>query len=81
MESEIGSELGTLKSNSKRQRAPDVEEGVRLDAIKLSYSVKVQGKTKQLLRDITLRLDSGELCALMGSSGAGKRYEKTYFCS
>ena len=73
IESEIGAELWTWKQD-QRPRVPDVEEeGVRLDAINISYSINVNGKPKQLLRDISLRLNSGELCALMGSSGAGKR--------
>ncbi len=73
MDSNIGSELWSWKPN-QHPRAVDVEdEGVRLDAIRVSYSVTADGKQKQLLRDISLRLDSGELCALMGSSGSGKR--------
>jgi ABC-type multidrug transport system ATPase subunit len=47
--------------------------GVRLDVRDVSYSVFYGGKEKKLLRNINMRLEPGEMCALMGSSGAGKR--------
>ncbi|CAM9157731.1 unnamed protein product [Ectocarpus fasciculatus] len=46
--------------------------GVELDVKNLNYSVIVNKKTRQLLRDVTFHLEPGEMCALMGPSGAGK---------
>ncbi len=47
--------------------------GVRLDVRNVSYSVMVKRKEKKLLRNVNVRLVPGEMCALMGPSGAGKR--------
>lgn len=49
--------------------------GLRLDVRNVTYSVNIKGKDKILLRSINMRLEPGEMCALMGSSGAGKRCE------
>jgi ABC-type multidrug transport system fused ATPase/permease subunit len=46
---------------------------VQLDVKNLNYSVVVNKKTRQLLRDVSFHLEPGEMCALMGPSGAGKR--------
>lgn len=70
------SELWTWKSS-----APNVtsampkqdDEGVSVDVINVSYCVMANGKEKQLLRDVNISLQPGEMCALMGPSGAGKR--------
>jgi ABC-type glutathione transport system ATPase component len=61
----------------QQRRSHDLEggdDGVRLDVINLSYSLKINNKLKALLKNISFRVYPGELCALMGSSGAGKRY-------
>ena len=51
-----------------------VPKGVKLHASDLCYSVIVDGKLKRILKNVTFSLDSGDMCALMGPSGAGKRY-------
>lgn len=39
----------------------------------LSYSVKFGKNEKVILQNINMLLKSGDMCALMGASGAGKR--------
>ena len=46
---------------------------VKVDVVDLCYSVALNGKMKRLLKNVSFNLDSGNLCALMGPSGAGKR--------
>jgi ABC-type multidrug transport system fused ATPase/permease subunit len=49
--------------------------GAKLDAIDLCYSIVNQkGKMKRLLKNVSFSLEPGDMCALMGPSGAGKRY-------
>ena len=48
--------------------------GAKVDVTDLCYSVVVNGKMKRLLKNVCFNLDPGDLCALMGPSGAGKRY-------
>ena len=47
----------------------------RLDVVNLSYRVvdPRTKKEKKLLRGITFSVHPGDLCAIMGPSGAGKR--------
>ncbi len=75
MDVEMGSELWGWKQDHKHRNLEEiVGDGVRIDVVDVSYSVTVNKNTvKHLLRNVNLRLDSGELCALMGPSGAGKR--------
>jgi ABC-type multidrug transport system ATPase subunit len=47
--------------------------GMYVDVVDVSYHVEIKGKKKQLLSNVSLRLYPGEMCALMGPSGAGKR--------
>jgi ABC-type multidrug transport system ATPase subunit len=47
--------------------------GAKVDVVDLCYSVALNGKMKRLLTNVSFNLDSGNLCALMGPSGAGKR--------
>ncbi len=71
----LGSDSILLKKNGFRSDfVEDSVIGVRLDVRNVSYSVFSNGKDKKLLRNISFRLDPGEMCALMGSSGAGKRF-------
>ena len=39
----------------------------------VSYNVTVGKVVKRLLKDINLRINGGDMCAVMGPSGAGKR--------
>ena len=43
----------------------------------LDLSLKVGGNQKQLLRDVTGRIDSGSMWGIMGASGAGKCKRET----
>lgn len=45
-----------------------------IDAQLVSYSVSCEGKTKKLLHNATVNVQPYELCAIVGASGAGKRY-------
>ena len=51
-----------------------IGNGAKVDVTDLCYSVVVNGKMKRLLKNVCFNLDPGDLCALMGPSGAGKRY-------
>ena len=51
-----------------------IGDGAKVDVTDLCYSVVVNGKMKRLLKNVSFNLDPGNLCALMGPSGAGKRY-------
>jgi ABC-type glutathione transport system ATPase component len=47
---------------------------IRLDVVELTYGVvNEQKKVKRLLKNVSLSIQSGNMCALMGPSGAGKR--------
>ncbi len=66
----------------------DYKDGLRVEVINLSYSLESneqssfpwekqknwKKKSIQLLSNISFIVEKGELCGLMGSSGAGKRY-------
>ncbi len=47
--------------------------GVKIAASDLCYSVVVDGKLKRIVKNVNFGLETGDLCALMGPSGAGKR--------
>jgi ABC-type multidrug transport system ATPase subunit len=53
-------------------RGNQVVSGAKVDVVDLCYSVALNGKMQRLLKNISFNLDSGNLCALMGPSGAGK---------
>ena len=44
----------------------------------VSYNVAVGKVVKRLLKDINLRINGGDMCAVMGPSGAGKRLVPTF---
>lgn len=44
-----------------------------MDLINVSYSVEVGSTVKKLLIDVNLHISAGDMCAVMGPSGAGKR--------
>lgn len=54
--------------------APFFPLPIQLDIAHLCYNVDIGRKEKQLLVDVNLKIKSGELCAVMGPSGSGKRY-------
>lgn len=47
--------------------------GVVIDVVDLSYGVIKDKVVKRLLKNVSITLKSGTMCALMGPSGAGKR--------
>lgn len=50
------------------------EKSLRIDVVDLTYGVvNEQKKVKRLLKNVSLSMQSGNMCALMGPSGAGKR--------
>lgn len=49
--------------------------GVQVDISDLSYSVFMDGVEKKLLQHVSFHLEPGDMCALMGASGAGKRFD------
>jgi ABC-type lipoprotein export system ATPase subunit len=51
---------------------------IKIDAVDLSYSVYFNGKRHALLKNINFHLNRGDMCALMGPSGAGKRFWDCY---
>lgn len=53
----------------------NVDHSVQIDIVDLSYGVHSKdNKVKRLLKNVSLTFKSGTMCALMGPSGAGKRY-------
>jgi ABC-type microcin C transport system duplicated ATPase subunit YejF len=57
-------------------RGNDVSRfGSKLDVRDLCYNVRVGNMVKPILKDVCFSLQPGSLCALMGSSGSGKRYD------
>ena len=50
-----------------------IKMGAKVDVVDLSYSILLNGKMKRLLKNVSFTIQSGDLCALMGPSGAGKR--------
>ena len=62
-----------LSSSSSKDNYSDRKSGAKLDAIDLCYSVIINGKLKKILKNINFSLEPGCMCALLGSSTAGKR--------
>ncbi len=47
---------------------------IKIDVVELTYGVVNEAKkVKRLLKNVTLSMESGNMAALMGPSGAGKR--------
>lgn len=60
-------------STTTKDDHSDRKSGAKLDAIDLCYSVIINGKLKKILKNINFSLEPGCMCALLGSSTAGKR--------
>ena len=56
------------------EEGPIPSNANKLDAVDLCYSVVVDGKLKRIVKNVNFGLEAGDMCALMGPSGAGKRY-------
>ena len=71
----MGNALWSWKSDKDIARTPKLStsSGVRLDVIDVSYSLTAGNIEKLLLQNVNLMLEPGDMCALMGPSGAGKR--------
>ena len=61
-------------SNKASAGSPTEAVGVTVDIKNVSYSVFINGEERKLLQNISFHLDAGDMCALMGASGAGKRF-------
>lgn len=74
---EVGNELWAWKpEKDKKERKSELlgmQDGTQVDVVDLSYSVLVNKKSKQLLNGVSFSLEAGDMCAIMGPSGAGKR--------
>ena len=64
---------GSKSSNKASASSPTDAVGVAVDIKNVSYSVFINGEERKLLQNISFHLDAGDMCALMGASGAGKR--------
>ena len=60
---------------------PDAsQKGAKLDVTDMCYAiVNSKGKMKRILKNVGFSLEPGDMCALMGPSGAGKRYDTLLF--
>ena len=50
--------------------------GAKVDAVDICYSIVLKGKLKRILKNISFGLEPGDMCAIVGPSGAGKRYAR-----
>ena len=55
-------------------RNQHIGNGAKVNVTDLCYSVVINGKMKRILKYVSFNLDPGNLCAVMGPSGSGKRY-------
>jgi ABC-type multidrug transport system ATPase subunit len=69
----LSNEEWAAKSLEEVKKDHEKANGVHIDVSKLSYSVVIGKTTKNLLNNVSFSLEPGNLCALMGPSGAGKR--------
>ena len=66
------------KTNQAANQVVSGANGAKVDCVDLCYSVTFGTTVKKILRNVSFSLDPGEMCALMGPSGAGKRYVLLY---
>lgn len=59
--------------SSGSKKTPFDAVGVQVDIGDVCYSVFLNGEEKKLLQHVSFHLEPGDMCALMGASGAGKR--------
>jgi ABC-type multidrug transport system fused ATPase/permease subunit len=59
--------------SSSAKKGPLDAVGVQVDVCDVCYSVWITGEEKKLLQHVSFHLEPGDMCALMGASGAGKR--------
>ena len=64
----MSQELYTRTKDNKDAKVKEKRDmydgiGVELDVKNLNYSVIVNKKTRKLLRDVTIHLEPGEMCA------------------
>jgi ABC transport system ATP-binding/permease protein len=62
----------TLLFQSETLEIFDRGDQIRLDALQLVRTVKYSGKSKNILNNVSLAIEPGQLVALVGGSGAGK---------
>jgi ABC-type multidrug transport system ATPase subunit len=58
----------------QKMKGEDIEvSSVSVCVHKLSYAMVVEDKLKRIIRQTSFYLNPGDMCAVMGPSGAGKR--------
>lgn len=45
-----------------------------MDCVNVSYGITLNGREKKILRNVNFSVKSGEMCCLMGASGAGNKF-------
>ena len=68
-------ELQNLSSNPTMNEMNSVNIVGRLVVHRISYSIGELAAEKRLLRDVSFMLGNHEVCAVLGQSGAGKRWD------
>jgi ABC-type glutathione transport system ATPase component len=60
---------------------PQASVGVSIDVVDLTYGVTKDKAVKRLLKNVSVSLKAGTMCALMGPSGAGNLHDQTLYLS
>ena len=71
--SPVTNELWAARNVENAKKEYEKAHGVHIDVQKVSYSVNIGKDVKNLLKNVSFTLEPGNMCALMGPSGAGKR--------
>ena len=70
----VTNELWAARTVEESKKEHEKAQGVHIDVANVSYSVKLgKNNVKNLLKNVSFSLEPGNMCALMGPSGAGKR--------